>query len=92
MATIQEKFEEFHKQNPKIYLLLKKFSKKIMERGYDTYSINAVFERIRWHVEVDTAGDSFKMNNNYRSRYARMLMEENPEFEGLYRTRQLTSR
>jgi hypothetical protein len=88
MMTLREKFEDYHTQNPQVYELFKKFCYQLIERGFDHYSANAIFERIRWHVNVETTGDEFKMNNNYRAFYARMFMEEHPLYNDFFEIRQ----
>lgn len=89
---LQMKFMEYHNDHPEVYELLKKYVLMAKAANRETYSINGLFERIRWHVNVDTRDeDGFKMNNNYRSRYARMLMKDNPEFVGFFEIRELKS-
>ncbi len=34
-------------------------------------------------------GEDFKINDHYLSRYARKLMEEHPELDGLFELREL---
>ncbi len=87
--TLQEKFEEYHVENPHVLSLLVEFTSEIKKSGRKHYGIGAVFERIRWHVDIETDNDPFKLNNNYRSRYVRLLEREHPEFEGFYRKRTL---
>ena len=86
---IEEKFEVYDKENPVVYELFVKFAKEAKSSGRKTFSANAIFERIRWFVDVETSGDSFKVNNNYRPYYARKMMQEFLEFEGFFRTREL---
>ena len=33
----------------------------------------------------------FKLNNNYRSRYARLIMEQEADLEGVFQIRELTT-
>lgn len=88
--SIQDQFEAFHAANPHVFDLLVKYTQRLRDSGRKHYSINAVFERIRWHLNVEIRGDEeFKLNNNYRSRYVRLLETEHPEFTGFYRTREL---
>lgn len=88
--TIQQRFEEFHKENPHVYELLVRYADAVRERGWENYGIGAVFERIRWHIDIETKDDrGFKLNNDFRSRYARKLMQEHPRFYGLFRIRKL---
>ena len=53
-----------------------------------------LFEVLRWEWIIrglpDTA-EEFKLNNNYTSRYARLIMESEPGLEGVFETRRLTT-
>lgn len=84
---------EFHKQHPEVWDMFVQFTFEMIQRGYKNYSVNAIFERIRW--EKDSVGGdgitSFKLNNNYRAFYSRRFMRAFPEHEGFFRTRQQTS-
>jgi hypothetical protein len=40
---------------------------------------------------MKTVGDDFKLNNNYHSRYARLIMEREPGLDGFFETRGLRS-
>jgi phage terminase large subunit GpA-like protein len=82
-----KRFLEFHRLNPKVYTLLVEGAKKVKAVGYKRYSINTLFEIVRWHNDIDTKGDEFKLNNNHRAFYARMIMKNNPELDGMFRTR-----
>lgn len=87
--VLEEKFETYHKENPQLYKLFERFAREALSSGYKTFSAYAIFERIRWHVAIETVGDPFKLNNNYRPYYARKLMFDQPEFEGFFNTRSL---
>lgn len=89
--TLQEKFEIYHRANPHVLPLLVKFVDEAVASGRKHYSINAIFERIRWHMDIETTGDDFKLNNNYRSRYVRLLEQEHPEYVGFFFKRALSS-
>ena len=80
-------FRQFHADNPNVYQLLKRFAKEAIKAGYRHYSMYALFERVRWHMMIDTNGDSFKVNNNHRPYYARMFHRDHPEFDGFFHTR-----
>lgn len=86
----REKFEKYHEANPRVYELFKRFAREAKARR-KRYSASAIFERIRWHSEVETNGGDFKINNYFRPWYARKLMEECPEFRGFFETRRLRS-
>lgn len=77
----------FHKANPRVYDLFKRFTFQVIRAGHQHYSADAVCHRIRWHTSVETQGDDFKINNNYAAYYARLFMVEHPQHDGFFRTR-----
>ncbi len=86
-SKLEASFWEFHRANPEVYLTLVRlagFSKKC---GATTIGIGALFERLRWEMQLKTDGGEFKLNNNHRAFYARMLMENEPELSGLFALR-----
>ena len=85
--NIVDDFLTFHKQNPYIYELFKKFSYEVKNAGLSHYGAAAIFERIRWHETVESKKSDFKANNNYRSCYARLLAFEDPNFKDFFETR-----
>lgn len=89
--TIQQRFEKFHQDNPQIYELIMRFIGEAKRRGFQNYTIKGIFERVRWHMNIETKGDVFKLNNNYTSRYVRMIEQNHPELAGFFRTRELIS-
>lgn len=89
---INDEFDVFHAENPHIYDLFVKFAAHAKNSGHQHYSAKGIFERLRWHMNVETnSADGFKLNNNYTSRYARMLMEHDSTFRGFFRTRELSN-
>ena len=84
--------QAYHKNHPEVWDLFVRFSKEIISKGYANYSVNAIFERIRWEMDVGGNGDSeFKINNNFRPLYARRFMKMYPDHDGFFRTRKQTS-
>ena len=82
----------FHQQHPEVWDLFVQFTHEMIAKGFRNYSVNAIFERIRW--EKDAGGDgteSFKLNNNYRALYARRFMRMYPQHDGFFRTREQIS-
>ena len=58
--------------------------------GHTHYGIGALWESVRYDYSVRLGPDhGFKMNNNYRSRMARYIMDRNPSLEGFFETRRL---
>jgi hypothetical protein len=92
IQTIQERFENYIANNPKVVDAYLRFAREVMSRGYQRYSTSALTERCRWHFNVEIKGnEQFKISNDYRSRMARYLMEKYPDLNGLFRIRSLRS-
>ena len=87
MSLLEDKFKKYHKENPHVYELFKKFAGVAIEKGHDKIASKLIFERIRWEVSIETVGDKFKLNNNYTAYYARMFMKDYPEHTGIFETR-----
>ncbi len=79
---------EYHKESPEVYELVEQYTFQVIGRGYRNYSINSIFERIRWHADIETTGESFKLSNNHRAYYARYFHHLHPELNGFFRTKQ----
>ena len=86
---MNEQAEAFHQRYPRVSILFFKFTKEIIDRGYQNYSSKAIFERIRWETDTpDVDGKStFKLSNNHTTWYARKFMETFPQYKGFFRTR-----
>lgn len=89
--TLDEKFQDFHAENPQVYRLFIQFANQAYEANRMRIGAKAIAERIRWNVVVETRGDSFKLNNSYVSRYARLLVQDRPYLAGLFELRKLKS-
>ncbi len=85
--TIDQQFRAFHRANPHIYGNLKALALNAKRRG-QKFGIGALYEILRWKYAERTTGDAtFKLNNNYRALYARLLMDREPELDGYFETR-----
>jgi hypothetical protein len=86
-SLAEEKFLEFHKKNPRVYSQLVKLANQAHSRGKRKISIELIVNVVRWYSVLQTKGDDFKINNNYKSFYARKIMAEHPHLAGMFNTR-----
>ncbi len=90
-ATIQERFEAFHRANPWVYFALVKLAQDQRLHGRKV-GMKMLFEVLRWQwMRKTTSEDEFKLNNDFHSRYARLIMERNPDLAGMFQLRKLKS-
>lgn len=87
LTKLEWDFLKFHDEHPEVYELLKRFALEALAAGRKKLSIALLAERVRWETSV-VGGKEFKLNNNHRSFYARMFMDDHPQYEGFFRTRQ----
>src|SRR5262245_64441486 len=88
-TTIRRAFEKFHAENPQVYVELRTLAFRWKRKNGRRCGMKMLFEVLRWHQGIKTKGDEFKLNNNYHALYARMLMENEPELDGLFEIRVL---
>jgi hypothetical protein len=91
VRSIDERFRQFHEKNPQVLDRLVKLAREAISVGKKRIGAKTLVEVARWHFWLETDGDEFKINNSFTSRYARLLVETHPEFEGLFETRELRS-
>ena len=84
---IANEFRRFHRMNPSVYDELVAISRQLKSRGRLHYGIGALFEVIRFHRALKTTDHEFKLNNNYRALYARLIMEQEKDLRDFFETR-----
>lgn len=77
--SLIERFQVFHAANPHVADALESLAAQWL-RHHDRVGIKALFERLRWESGIQTAGDAYRLNNNYTAFYARLLIERRPEW------------
>ena len=96
--TIEERFEEFHTENPVVYQLFKGYVIMLHRAGKRRYSAKAIMERIRWEQAISTtrtgawhvvAGKEVKINDHYTRSYVRMFVRDFPAFIDGFETREI---
>lgn len=90
-SSLQDQFERFHVANEWVYELLVRLARDLIEHGARKVGMGMLFEVVRWQyarATTDAASD-FKVNNSYRSRYARLVMEREPDLAGMFDVREL---
>lgn len=87
--SIEDAFWRFHRENPHVYTELVSLARRAVHAEAKKVGIGMLFEVLRWRHTLRTGGDEFKLNNNYRSYYARLIMQQEADLEGLFETRRL---
>ena len=85
----EKKFLEFHAANPHVYGALTDLVTVAKTRGYSKWGIGGMYEILRWEGKIKTTGDAeFKLRNDFRAYYARLLMANGDAPAGFFALRQ----
>jgi hydrogenase maturation factor len=90
---IEQAFIEFDTQNPEVYKQLVRLARQWRAAGKAKLGIKTLFEKLRWewHVAGLTDSEGYKLNNNFTALYARKIMKNEPDLDGLFEIRSLAS-
>ncbi|OBS01863.1 hypothetical protein A9W98_17930 [Mycobacterium gordonae] len=84
-TSIAERFEAFDRANPHVYTTLVRLAREWIQRtGRHKLAIATLFERARWEIALATTDPEFKLNNNFRAFYARLIMHREPDLTDLF--------
>lgn len=92
MDRVERAFIEYHEAKPwvrdRIVAMVRRYASVGKRRG-----IGFFFEMLRHEVFMASEdADGFKLNNNFRSRYARLIEFEHADLRGYFRKRRLRAR
>lgn len=87
VTDTERNFIKFHTANPHVYMALLALALRAYNAGVTKLGIGALVETLRYSASLQTQGDAYKINNNYRPLYARMLVENSPELANLLELR-----
>ena len=86
---IERAFLEFHTKHPEVYKAIVEFAKEYQRSGIHV-GIGHIWELCRYQLWLQgPKKGAYKMNNNHRSRYARLIMQQEPTLKGYFDTRRL---
>ena len=82
-----QRFFKYHEDNPSIYRTFVQMAKEMRMTGRTRYSSRSLFEVMRWHHDLTTTGDWYKVNNTFISMYSRLAMAEHEELNDFFSIR-----
>lgn len=89
--SIDQRFHDFHEANPGVYAELVSMARQMKARGYHRIGIELIWSAYRWNRMMRTSPDEygFKLNDHFRSRYARLIMAREPDLADFFQIRVL---
>jgi hypothetical protein len=89
--SLSKKFLDFHEKNPQVYDLFKRYAFQLIEAGVRHTSVALIIERIRWESAISTTDQQYTVSNNFRADYARLFMQEHPQFRDFFTVKKRTA-
>ena len=88
--TMQQRFDRFHARNPHVYAALVAIARRMIKAGKSRIGIKQLYEVLRYERLIYTAtDDGHRLDNNYTSRYARLIIANEPDLAHAFETRRL---
>lgn len=87
--TIDERCAEFDVAHPEVYAELRRLALEAVRRGRRRIGIAQLVEVARWNLATSAKADGYKINNDFRSRWARRLSAECPELRDVFEIREV---
>lgn len=91
LLSIEQRFARFHADNPHVYLELRRLALDLVRRGHQRIGIGMLTEVLRWSAMTTRGDDAYKINNDYRALYARLLADNEPALADVFEFRRLRS-
>ena len=93
VLTHKDKFLAYHNSNPEVYTALEEMTQQLIIRGRTRIGIGFLCEVLRWNhlMKTNDPNSDFKINNNYRAHYARLLIAHHPDWAEFFELRQIRS-
>ena len=92
--SLAERFAAFHQAHPEVYDALVTLTTKAYDAGSRRLGIAMLFEVLRWEwmlSRLPADNEAWKLNNDYKSRYARLIMQNEEWAAGMFELRRLTA-
>lgn len=82
-------FRAFHEANPHVYQAFKQKAHEAKAAGVEKTSHWLIMNVLRWESGLQTSGKEWRISNDHISIYARLLIWNEPEFEGFFDLHQM---
>lgn len=91
--TIQQRFELVHEANPWLYRRIVQLARDLSASGRRHISMRDLFGvlRFEWHIAIHDPNSKWMLNNDYTSRYVRLIEANEPDLVGVFEKRELKS-
>lgn len=90
MKSLENNFWRFHRQHPEVYAALVKLCREWrIKVGATRIGIATVYEAARYTLNITRGDDTYKLANNHKSFYARLIMQNETDLADIFILKQL---
>jgi len=91
-SQIYKRFERFHANNPEVYSNLVNLARQFRRKGSNSnrkMGIGMLYEVLRWNffMEVEAGEEEYKLSNDFRACYARLIMDQEADLQDAFNLR-----
>ena len=88
IGTMEKKFLKYHADNPGVYDSLVHLAREVRSRKPDrVIGIQMLFEVLRWNYYISVnSTEEYKFPNEFAAGYSRLIMKNEPDLAGIFRT------
>jgi hypothetical protein len=90
--ALQAKFDKFNVDNPHVLVMIEDKIREARAAGVRRIGMVLIINQIRWQTMITTTDKDFKINENYSSRYVRLICQRHPEWESMFEQRRLRAK
>lgn len=87
--SIEERFTLFHETHPEVYDRLVAWARQWVDAGHSKVGIGMLWEKLRWETGIGDPAGVYRLNNDFRSHMARLIMDREPDLVDVFETRAL---
>lgn len=89
-SALEHRFAAFHRANPHVYDAIERKAMALVTLGRTRLGIAELVEELRYDPRLVTKGEHFKLNNDYRAFYARLLIHNHSSLASIIGLREQT--
>jgi hypothetical protein len=85
-------FREFHAAHPEVYAHLVRLARRAVRRGHRHLGIGMLWETMRYRTLLGAQvpeEDEFRLNDHHRAYYARLMMKQETDLDGVFELRRV---
>lgn len=82
--TNRQVWEKFDESNPDVFEAIRQRALRLHSEGFKRWSIEEIWNWLRWHRQCRTTGKPYALNNNFKAFYVAKLVDENPQLDEMF--------